>query len=1058
MTFFILLLTVFLALSQSKTTWKVDSNLVAPRTFKLNTNEGSWISLDVSPNGKHIVFDLLGDIYTMPISGGTATRLTHGGRFWNIQPQYSPDGKQISFTSDRSGEDNIWIMDSNGENKKQITKETDRLPNDAIWHPTKPYLIAKKHYRDRRSLGAGEIWMFHLNGGKGVQLIKRDNWTANKGEPAISPDGKHIYFVSSTAFDYNKDPNQTIYWIERYNIDKGKVDKTLKRLGGAIRPAVSPDGKYLSYIRRNRTKTVLYIKDLITGLERPIFDGLDRDQQEAWALFGTYPNYSWNGSNEIIIAINGKISRIDIKTAKQTHIPFEVEIEKKLSKLVKYKQNLPEEETAKVLRWAKRNGSRIIFSALGTLYEKKKSSSAKPFINGSSKKYMPSFSPDGEKMVFVTWSDLKKGAIYLADSDGDDLEKITNFPEQYANPTFSNDGKKIVYVKGQNLNSLVNLGSESKFDIMIYDGHSHKKVTETTYSWSNRGMPTVYFGKDDSRIFITDYKKGNTVLRSVNLDGFDEKIYFKSKYAEELVPSPDFTMIAYKYLHKIYVAPFVDLGKTIELTDKTNAIPVKKITDGSGDFLTWSNSSDKLSYTQGKWFISAPTHSLFNEKHTIQLDSVDISFNYSIAKPNGFLAFTNATIITMNGDEVINNGTILVRNNKIEAIGTNIQIPKSAKVIDASGKTIMPGLVDVHAHMHYNTLDINPDQHWEYLANLAFGVTTTHDPSASTENVFAQSEMVKAGKMIGPRIFSTGFILYGAENSKKAPIKTYTDADMHLQRLQDLGAFSVKSYNQLPRKNRQMIIKSGHQRQMHIYPEGGSTHNYNMTMILDGHTGIEHNLPNGELKKDVIEFVGQSGTAITPTLVVSYGGISGERYWYQHSKVWEHKRLLNFYPRTLIDARSRRRVMAPEEEYYHIKLSKTLKELSDAGAKINLGAHGQLQGLAAHWELWMFAQGGMTPMEVLRAGTINGAEYLGMDDYIGSLSKGKLADFIVLDKNPLKNIRHTEHIRYTVINGVVYKSETMDQIWPKKAPLKPFFYSDGAGLSNSLKTCSCQIH
>jgi len=199
---------------------------------------------------------------------------------------------------------------------------------------------------------------------------------------------------------------------------------------------------------------------------------------------------------------------------------------------------------------------------------------------------------------------------------------------------------------------------------------------------------------------------------------------------------------------------------------------------------------------------------------------------------------------------------------------------------------------------------------------------------------------------------------------------------------------------------------------------------------MDGHTGVEHNIPVAPVYKDVKELWSNSNTGYTPTLIVNYGGLNGEYYFYQNDDVWKNEKLLKYTPRGIVDARSRHVTKAPDEEYKngHILVAETCKALTDMGVKVNLGAHGQLQGLGAHWELWMFVQGGMTNMEALRAATINGAEYIGAGNEIGSLKKGKLADLIVLDKNPLDNIRNSESVRYTMVNGRMYDTETMNEV------------------------------
>ena len=185
-----------------------------------------------------------------------------------------------------------------------------------------------------------------------------------------------------------------------------------------------------------------------------------------------------------------------------------------------------------------------------------------------------------------------------------------------------------------------------------------------------------------------------------------------------------------------------------------------------------------------------------------------------------------------------------------------------------------------------------------------------------------------------------------------------------------------------------------------------------------------------------MNLVGRSNTGYTPTLVVGYGCIWGENYWYQHTNVYENQRLLQFVPRTIIDARSRRRRLIPDDEWHHIDISKSANAIAKAGGMILLGAHGQLQGLAAHWEMWMFEQGGMTPHEALRAGTLWGAQVLGLSNDIGSLEAGKLADLVVLNANPLDDLQNSEQVHMTMMNGFLYDSD-LNEVWPEQKPVPP---------------------
>ncbi|HVF51139.1 MAG TPA: amidohydrolase family protein [Pyrinomonadaceae bacterium] len=1042
--------------------WSVEAEHGPATTVEFDTDEGTWMSCDVSPDGQSIVFDLLGDIYRMPIAGGRAELLS-GGVSWEVQPRYSPDGKLISFTSDRDGGDNIWLMDADGKNRRQMTKETLRLVNNAEWTPDGQYLVVRKHFVDQRSLGAGEIWMYHVSGGKGVQLTERPNWTANIGEPVVDPKGQFVYFVASGAFDYNKNVYDNIYWIERYDLAKGRRAVFVRSAGGAVRPQVSPDGKYLSFIRRVGLKSVLFLREIESGREWPIYDNLTHDQQETWAIFGTYPGYSWTpDAKSIVIYARGKLMRVGVESKQAALIPFTAHVAQRVTEAVRFAQRVaPEREQARLLRWAERSGERIVYSALGKLYLKDGASAPRRLFPDSTQlEYAPNFSADGSRITYVTWTDAEKGAVWIANSDGTNAVKITTTADQYANPVFSPDGQKVAYLKGRgSIYHEEDLASESTFEIHYWDGQKHSYVMDLQSRGPNARMPILSFGPQSERIFFLEAGGGPppapteparfiNYLSSVKLTGDDVKRHIEASFSSEIVPSPDHKWIAFKELHKLYVAPFPMTGRTLKLSAVETTVPVKQLTmQTGGAWLAWAPDSKSVQWTRGENFYEQTLDNvlrpLAKDEKAPEPRATKIGFDFDTARPRGLVALTNARLITMRGEEVVERGTILVEDNRIKAVGARVNVPANARRIDMAGKTIMPGLVDVHAHMSYDTLDIIPEKQWPYWANLAYGVTTTHDPSAATQTVFAQSEMVKAGAMVGPRVFSTGYVLYGAENAEKAVVNSYADARAHLERLKAVGAFSVKSYNQPRRDQRQRIIRAARDLEMMVVPEGGSTYFFNMTHILDGHTGIEHAIPVAPLYKDALTLLARSRTGYTPTLIVGFGGLWGENYWYQHTDVFKNEKLLRFTPRRIIDARARRRLLAPEDDFYHFELAKTTRDVVRAGGRAQLGAHGQLQGLGAHWELWMLQQGGLTPLEAIRAGTLDGARYLGLDKELGSLEAGKLADLMVLEKNPLDNIRNSESITHVMINGTLYDTRNMDEIYPQAKPRMKFFWERG---------------
>ena len=365
----------------------------------------------------------------------------------------------------------------------------------------------------------------------------------------------------------------------------------------------------------------------------------------------------------------------------------------------------------------------------------------------------------------------------------------------------------------------------------------------------------------------------------------------------------------------------------------------------------------------------------------------------------------------------------------IKAVGKKgeVLIPAGAKTIDAAGKTVLPGFVDAHWHGSVGSDGMLPQQNWVTDAGLAFGVTTIHDPSNDTGEIFSTAELARAGMIRGPRVFSTGTILYGAAGDFKADIDSLDDARAHLRRLKSVGAISVKSYNQPRREQRQQVLAAAREVGIMVVPEGGSLFQHNMTMVVDGHTTVEHTIPVPNIYKDVMALWPPTKVAYTPTLLVGYGGNWGENYWYQKTNVWENPRLSKFVPPFVLDPRSRRRTMVPEDEFNHFNVARIAGNLSKAGVTVNTGAHGQREGLGLHWEIWMMNQGGLSPHEALRAATANGAKTLGMDRDIGTLEPGKLADVIVIEGNPLQDIRQSEKVQWTMVNGRLYDAATMTE-------------------------------
>jgi len=1023
----------------------------------IDTREGTWMSVDVSPDGKSIMFDLLGDIYEIPIGGGEAKSLTSGIP-WDEQPRYSPDGKKIAFTSDRGGGDNIWIAGRDGSNPKPVTKETFRLLNSPTWTPDGQYIAARKHFTSTRSAGAGEIWLYHWTGGEGLQMTKRPNEQKDLGEPAFSPDGRYLYYsqdvTPGTSFQYNKDSNAGIYAIRRLDRETGETITFTGGPGGAIRPTPSRDGRWMAFIRRVRGRSVLYLADPASGAERPLYDGLDRDLQEIWAIHGVYPGMSWTPDQRaIVLWAGGRIQRVDVASGAVSEIPFHVKDTRRLQEAVRFPVNVaPDRWHTRMLRWVQVSprGDQVVYQALGRLYVKRLPDGAPRRLTKQTDhfEFYPSWSRDGRSIVYVTWDDEKLGSVRTAPAGGGEGRAVTRKPGHYLEPAFTPDGAKIVFraIGGGYLTSPQWSRDRGIFWVPAMGGEP-RRVTLKGFA--------PQFGAASDRVYLTEVKgddDDDRTVFSLELDGSDERKHAHGTYFTEARISPDEKWIAFREKFRVHVAPLVKTGlNPEEIAPGGGALPLKRVSKEAGEFLHWSGDGQRLHWSLGPELFTRDLKDVFTFVPGAP-DSladgvpagVDIGFDFPLDRPAGRLALVGARIVTLKGDEVIEDGALVTDGHRITTLGPRerVTIPAGAKVVDVRGKTIIPGLVDVHWHGGMGAEQIVPEQSWVNYASLAFGLTTIHDPSNDTGEIFAASELAKAGLITAPRIFSTGAVLYGAKADLKAEIDSLADALMHLKRMQAVGAFSVKSYNQPRRDQRQQVIQAARELGVMVVPEGGSLFPHNMTMIVDGHTGIEHAIPLAKMYDDVTQLWRQSRTGYTPTFGVAYGGLDGEHYWYAKTRVWADERLLSFVPRKMVDARARRPLTAPDEEWNHVEVAKAAKKLFDAGVSVQIGAHGQREGLAAHWEIWSLVQGGMTPLEAIRCATLQGAKYLGLDGDIGSLEPGKLADLAVLDRDPFEDIRNTNSVRYVLVNGRLYDAATMNEVFPRAKTRKPFWFEE----------------
>ena len=1052
----------------------------ATDVLSFTTDEGSWLSIDVAPEGDSLIFDLLGDLYRLPIDGGEAIRLT-SGLGYDSQPVISPDGQQLAFISDRNGATNLWVADITGADARQLSSERHAGMISPQWSSDGDYIIVTRVGTDT------ELVMFHVDGGSGVTL------TGSGGNERFwgvgveaSPDGEHLYFAKGQGSRRDIPASQ----ISRYTFATGDIEPLTQGEGGAFRPVLSPDGRFMVYGTRFEAQTGLRIRDLNSGADRWLTYPIQRDAQENFRppSRDLLPGYSFTpDGRQVIFNAFGKIWRVDVATGDREEIPFTADVSLDIGPDLTAPYRVPQGDLTATLIQDPRpspDQSKVAASVLTKIYVMDADGkNLKRLTRSNQNEFKPIWSPDGRWIAYTTWSHARGGHIYKMRSDGKGKPRqLTDIEAFYTDLTFSPDGSMIVAMRGNEFLRNQTFSEFGGLRIPLELISLPAKGGEQTVIKALDSGRYPHFGPEADRLYLT----GEDGLFSLTLSGTDYRDEMTVNAprgnrrgddpprAEAIYIHPDGnSVLAFANKQVWWIAKPKVGAQAVVANLRGGDVPVKRLTHVGADYLGWSSDGSGVWWAIGNTFHSRSLDSLSFEADDADSEdavaegdndasdrfvpedehpaviAIDMDVVVPRSTPTGALLLERVNLISMSGEstdamaEVRTSQDILILDNRIHAIGEHgsLVVPDGATRRDLNNKFVVPGFIDTHAHWEFRTSDVLEPHNWSLVANVAYGVTAGLDVQTASNDYLAYRDFVETGQSIGQRAFMTARGVFGDTD-----FQSYDEAYSYLRRYSEhYHTNNIKSYVVGNREQRQWVVQASQKLGLMPTTEGAADQAMNITHAIDGMHGNEHTLPDAPFYKDVVEVFAKTKTAYTPTLVVQYNAPTLVDYFFTRTDVYDDPKLKRFYPKNRLDEMTlRRSAWLHESEFDFKQAAAQVAKIQRAGGLVGVGGHGELQGLAYHWEMWSFAMGGMTPVEVLRAATIDGARIIGIEQDLGSIEVGKLADMVVLNSNPLDDIRNTVDIDRVLINGRLYNGDTMNQEWPDRVPLPDFWWWDQA--------------
>jgi len=962
------------------------------RSVHVTLHEGTNMAAALSPDGRTLAIDLLGTLWTMPAAGGVAKPIT-GIAMDARQPSWSPDGTRIAFQAYWTSTWQIWTVKADGTDLRPVTSSPydDREP---AWSPDGRRIA----FSSDRS-GSYDVWTLTLATGE-VKQVTADS--SNEFYP--SWDGNfRIAFVS----DRRDKPGVHLIPIDSMNA----AERLIAASEGAVAaPMFSPDGSTVAFsvIANGRSRLVLKATG---GAERNIADP-DED------VFPFRPQ--WVSPSEVLYTADGKIKRRSVAGGAARVVELTADISFARSEFTPKPRAFdlagPQPVRGIMHPAVSPDGTRVAFAALGDLWLMPVGGAAQRLTHDAALDTDPAWSPDGRSLAFSSDRDGVMN-LWIRDVQSGADRQLTRLKAAAMQASWSPDGSRIAFSDPEGQIQIVDIQSGA-----VTRAHEHLNEAGRA-SWSPDGRALVV---SSLKVYSTRFREGTNQVLRVSLDGqpdrwFDPMPHKSIGMREDYGPvwSPDGTQMAAIVDGLLTVWPVAH--------DGTPQGPPRALSTELSGSPTWTGDSRRLLYQSGDRLkmVEVASGKIVQEidPHLTWTPSANTTRTTTIHAGRAWDGLT---------DTLRTDVDIVVDGRRIRSVEPHSDSRHIGELVDASDQTVIPGLIEIHTHLSKD--------YGEALgrAFLAWGITTVRNPATNSYETFESREAYESDVRIGPRLFTTGEPFDGTR--VYYPGGTSLDDTGQLPRVlghaKDFGFDFVKTYVRLPDQMQKRIIEEAHGMGMPV------TSHELYPAVAFGADGVEHirgTSRRGYSPKisglsrsyrDVIDLLTASKMTLTPTIGIQ----GGFRLQTMRDPSWiDDARIQKMYPASVAQRwRDQTRTpAAPAQIDEAARLvtpqERTVYQVVKGGGRVTAGTDAPINpyGLSLLMELENYVAGGLTPVEVLRTATRVPAEAMGVGNQLGSIERGKLADLVIVDGNPLANIRDLRRVKRVMKDGRLYDLDSL---------------------------------